>query len=289
MKLGVIGLGYWGTNVFNTLSKTNDKDLVLCDPYLDQYSRETYKGYDFCEDYRDLGCDSVFIIIPPALHYEVCRHFLDKGVNVFCEKPLCFSLEEATDLYERAEKNGCKLFVDWICTFTNELNFIKRDYDRGRFGGVKSIFSERLALGPIRDDVDARWDLSSHDISVIAYMFEGRPEKTFWSDSKRNKKSSRHDSCCGVLHYDNFYAILNASWEFIHGKKRRFVFEFDKVLVEWDDIDKSVKYNDHIVARGLSGLSPLERSIDTFLSCDEGFIQRQKRLTLDVTGILNEC
>ena len=63
---------------------------------------------------------------------------------------------------------------------------------------------------------------------------------------------------------------------------------FDKVLVEWDDIDKSVKYNDHIVARGLSGLSPLERSIDTFLSCDEDFIRRQKRLTLEVTDILNE-
>ena len=47
------------------------------------------------------------------------------GSNVFCEKPLAPSYIEVENLYKIAKQNKAKLFVDWVFTFNDYVNFIK--------------------------------------------------------------------------------------------------------------------------------------------------------------------
>lgn len=53
--------------------------------------------------------DAVYIASPHATHYAYAKAALEAGKHVLCEKPLALSGEEAVDLFETAEKNGCIL------------------------------------------------------------------------------------------------------------------------------------------------------------------------------------
>ena len=75
MRIGLVGFGYWGKIVWNNLNDMG-YEVTICDPFL----------HFGIKDYRDLDVDCVFVLTPVDSHYEVCSHFLNKGVHVFCEK-----------------------------------------------------------------------------------------------------------------------------------------------------------------------------------------------------------
>jgi predicted dehydrogenase len=55
---------------------------------------------------REDRIDAVVIVTPTAGHYEVAKAFLQAGLNVICDKPLCLSLAEARELKSLAEMGG---------------------------------------------------------------------------------------------------------------------------------------------------------------------------------------
>jgi predicted dehydrogenase len=50
--------------------------------------------------------DAVVIVTPTASHYEIAKVFLEAGINVICDKPLCLSLAEARELKSLADKGA---------------------------------------------------------------------------------------------------------------------------------------------------------------------------------------
>tara|TARA_R110000851_G_scaffold176537_2_gene323229 strand:- start:2678 stop:3511 length:834 start_codon:yes stop_codon:yes gene_type:complete len=256
MKLGVIGLGYWGKILHKTLTKI-DAEIITCDPA----SREA----DFSR-YQDLEtCDKVFVVTPVSSHSEVCRYFISRGIGIFCEKPLVMSYMEATDLYKLAKRNSSKLFVDWIFTYNNQVNLIKRliHEDSATYGCLRSISMNRQNLGPARNDVTAKYDLASHDVSVALHLLNETPQKTNWIGYKRNKDSQTNDSCHGLMQFPDTTVQINASWHY--GKKDRLcIFEFEKGFLTWEDNKNKLDFNG--VDLFEEGPSPLENSIKAFLS-----------------------
>ena len=65
---------------------------------------------------REDGIDLVSICTPNFLHYEVAKEFLSKGINVVCEKPLCFKIEEAEELAALAREKGLVFGVTYTYT-----------------------------------------------------------------------------------------------------------------------------------------------------------------------------
>jgi predicted dehydrogenase len=66
--------------------------------------------------------------------------------------------------------------------FNNTVRTIKKLIDDGELGEIRYIYSQRVNLGRIRSDVDALWNLASHDISIIQgdYAFFGPSVKFTW-------------------------------------------------------------------------------------------------------------
>jgi UDP-N-acetylglucosamine 3-dehydrogenase len=255
MKLGVIGLGYWGKILYKTLAKI-DAEIVTCDPI--------NKEADFSR-YEDLDkCDKVFVVTPVSSHSEVCRYFISKGIDIFCEKPLVMSSIEAIDLYNLARVNSCNLFVDWVFTYNNQVNLIKQliHSDIATYGALKSISMNRQNFGPVRDDVTAKYDLASHDISIAIHLLNSTPDKINWIGYKRNKYSNTNDSCHGLMQFKDVTVQVNASWHY--GKKDRLcIFEFEKGFLIWEDDKSRLEFNDINLFE--EGLSPLENSVNSFL------------------------
>ena len=294
MKIGLIGLGYWGKIILKNLVNLGEYNLILCDNIVPKSAPN--EKYEYFSDYKDLNCDYVFITTPASTHYEICKYFLEKEIGVFCEKPLVTSSSQVEKLYDIAFKKKAILFTDWIFTFNSHIETMKNDYDNGKLGKIKSIFMNRLNLGPKRDDVNARCDLASHDISIIQYLFSEIPRNIRWTDYKRNKLSVQEDSSLGLIEFSDFSASINVSWHY-RKKVRECVFEFEKYFVVWDDYKRVLQYEDSsnvnypVYSGNLSYpcqeySPPLLNAINAFFSFTIEDMKKQKKLTIDTTKIL---
>ena len=294
MKIGIVGFGYWGKIILKNLVNMGYKDIQICDITFGENTK--VNGYKKLKDYKKLDCDTVFITTPTTTHYDVCKHFLENKVRTFCEKPLTVNSLNSEELYQIAYKNDTVLFTDWIFTFNSHIIQMKKDYNSGKLGKIKSIFMNRLNLGPERIGVNARWDLAAHDISIIQFLFEKNPNLIRWTDYKRDKKSKQDDSSLGLIEYDNFTASINVSWQY-RKKVRECVFEFENYFVTWDDYRRFLQYEDSsnvrfpIYSGNLSYpcgeySSPLVNSISSFFTFNKDDVSKQKKLTIETIKIL---
>jgi predicted dehydrogenase len=289
MKIGLIGLGYWGKIILKNLEGLGHKDIVVCEN--DDHRRgQVVSPYQKVKHYKELqkhDVECVFVITPAAQHYDICKYFLEDGVHVFCEKPLSLSVKECQELYSLAYQNECNLFVDWIFTFNAELKTIKKYLDSAQLGKLYSVFFNRLNFGPVRHDVSARIDLASHDLSIIFWLFENNKlVSSQWLDYQNNHKTLMKDSAIGVLKFEEFVAVINASWHYPI-KNRECIFAFEKGILKWDDITQQVWFNNKLVETPKE-LSPLEKSINEFFSFSAEKMKKQQILTQQVTALLEE-
>ena len=60
----------------------------------------------------------------------------------------------------------------YIYFYNDYIKYIKKILKKNYLGKIYYVSCERLNLGPVRNDINSAWDLSSHDISICNYLFE---------------------------------------------------------------------------------------------------------------------
>jgi len=65
---------------------------------------ENFKEIAEKEGQERIKIDFVIIITPNNSHFEITRYFLEKGINVVCDKPLNLKVEETKELTNLAGK-----------------------------------------------------------------------------------------------------------------------------------------------------------------------------------------
>lgn len=100
----LIGYGNWGKRIYPSLKK-NFKVVKIIK------SKDNYKTID----YNDINW--AFVITPERTHYKFVNFFLKKKINVFCEKPISLSLNNAKKLINLSIKNNIKLYISDIEIF----------------------------------------------------------------------------------------------------------------------------------------------------------------------------
>lgn len=280
MKIGLIGFGYWGKIIYNNLKKI-DCEVIVCDNESELEIVE-YKNY---RDLINKNIDYVFVITPTVFHFDCVKFFLEKGINVFCEKPLSLSSLECSELFKLSEENNCILHIDWIYTFNDHVDYIKNIINSNVLGKLQSITMKRLNRGPIRYDVSAKWDLMSHDLSILFYILEKNPSKVKFIEFFKKINNLKFDSCISLINFEDVHCTLECSWEYPI-KDRKCVFEFEEGHILWDDNEKKLIINEEIIDIPEQN-TPLEKSIKTFLSKKTNS-EFHKNITLKVTKILEK-
>ena len=114
IRLGFIGLGNRGDQVLDAFRKHADAEVIaVCDihqPYLDFAAKKIGTSPQRFTDYRRLlelkEVDAVVINTPDHWHALQTIHACEAGKDVYCEKPLSYTMREARRMVEAARRCG---------------------------------------------------------------------------------------------------------------------------------------------------------------------------------------
>lgn len=248
LRIAIIGFGHWGPNYARILAGTlGGARLVACaEPAsgrLAAFERQ-YPSARAYADYRRLlregDLDAVIVATPTSTHREVVEDCLRAGLHVLVEKPLASTVEDAEALAALARESGRTLMVGHTFLFNPAVRAIKRYIDEGQLGKIRYLYFQRTGLGPIRQDVNALWDLAPHDLSMLRYWLGADPIDLV-ARGEAYLKPGTEDVVFVTLKYpEQVLASIHVSW-LDPVKVRRVTVVGDKKMVVFDDTHATEK------------------------------------------------
>jgi predicted dehydrogenase len=182
LRIGVVGLGYWGPNLVRVLQERPDVEVAwACDARRSALKgiARRYPGVRRTQQLervlRDRNMSAVAIATPVATHHELASAALRAGKHVFVEKPLAASSEEALDLIELSKERGLVLMPGHTFLYSPPVNLIRDLIQSGELGDLYFISASRVNLGLHQSDVSVAWDLGPHDFSILRYWLDEMP------------------------------------------------------------------------------------------------------------------
>ena len=243
MRVNVIGAGRWGPNLIRTFFQHPEVEAVKVGDINAKRLESVQARMPAIEVttdvnvlLRDPRADAVVIATPFSCHFEQARIALQNGKHVLVEKPLAPTVEECEILKQIAFDKRLVLAVGHVFLFNPGIRKIKELIDSGELGALNYMFATRTNLGPFRDDANALWDLSSHDLSIFEY-WRGRSPIRVSATGRQCTMKGISDVVVGSFAYeDGVMASVHASW--LNPKKvREITIVGTKKMVTWNDVD----------------------------------------------------
>jgi len=176
LKVGVCGAGYWGKNLIREINK---RKQLVCVCELDKKLWDSaLHNVVFTQDFDEFLSlvDVVVLATPISTHFALARRALQQNKQVFVEKPLATSAEEAQLLVREAERRELKIFVGHILHYHLAAQTLFQWLACHPAEKVDHIISSRgRHSGRVARSGHLLWDLGPHDISVILRL--ARPNK----------------------------------------------------------------------------------------------------------------
>ena len=226
--VAIVGAGHWGPHLvrnFSTLHGSQALWVVDTDEGRRKIMAERFPGLattdDVAEVLSDDRVDAVVVATPTSTHAGLVEKALRAHKHVLVEKPLTNDLKSARDLCAIADNNNLVLMVGHVFLFNAAVNGAKSYIDDGSLGDIRYMSMIRTNLGPVRYDVNAAWDLASHDISIANFWLGSSPLQV----SALGGSWVNHgveDSVFLTLQYpENVLVHIEASW--MNPSKRRLI------------------------------------------------------------------
>ncbi len=144
MRIGIIGLGGWGTaGHMQAFHGSSHSDIVAVCDVVPGRAEEIARQFDVesaFTDYRDLlrlpNLDAVDIATPNKFHREIALAALAAGKHVLCEKPLALTVEHAQEMTDAAAKAGVHAAVNFVHRFVPSARYVKQLIEEGALGKI---------------------------------------------------------------------------------------------------------------------------------------------------------
>lgn len=153
IRVGVVGLGKMGLSHLSMIRAHPDvsvEGVVDSAGYilgvLSKYTGlKTFTDFEKMLDSVEL--DAVLIATPTRFHAAMVRTALDRGLHVFCEKPLTLTAAESAELAGVAAVRGLVTQVGYHNRFVGTFREAKRLLEAGAIGRVTHLQAE--SYGPV--------------------------------------------------------------------------------------------------------------------------------------------
>ena len=205
--IAIIGLGYWGTIVTNTLVSMNIfKKIYIYDNDYDK-SKILIKKFGSKVDYLSLDeikknkqIKNIFLATPPRENFKILNSLIDFNKNILIEKPGLINSNHYKKIKKKLFLKKNKVSFGYIYIYNNYIRYIKKIIKSKKLGKIKYINFQRQNFGPIRNKVSAAYDLATHDISILNFLLNKKISL---------KRSINHD-ILGKKNFDISYLNLKS-------------------------------------------------------------------------------
>jgi predicted dehydrogenase len=262
VRIGVVGLGYWGPNLARNFDALPGCELAwVCDGSIERlnafrgrfpHARETT---ELDELLADPDLEAVAIATPVPTHATLACRVLEAGKHAFVEKPLAQSVDDAEEVVAAARFSGRTLMVGHLLEYHPGLERLKELVDSGELGKVHYIYGNRLNLGKLRADENALWSLGAHDVSVLLWLTQEDPIECHAHGESYMRDGIEDVVFCYLRFPSGLAAHLHLSWLDPH-KERRFTVVGSKRMATFDDMaveQKLTVYDKGVDQQGFRG------------------------------------
>ena len=259
-NLVLVGHGYWGQNLERVIK--NNKNLYNLIGVVDlKYNKNEIDNTYYFNNFKELisskvKIDCAVISTPATEHYHLTKIALENNINCLVEKPFVLKSSQANELFSIAKEKKLTLMIDNTFLYDNSIIELVKQVKSEKIGKILHINFERTNLGPLREDVSALWDLTSHDISILLAINNVLPKDVKVTGANfTNKKVA--DVVITTFFQENIFVSSVASW--LHPEKTRIIkIVGEKGMILWNGMDlnqelrvysdnkkkKSKKFND---------------------------------------------
>ncbi|MFC4171915.1 Gfo/Idh/MocA family protein [Microvirga sp. GCM10011540] len=144
-RIGFLGVGWIGRHRMEAILKTGMVEAAaIADPSPEMAAEAARMAPDAqlvstLDDLLDAGVDGVVIATPSAMHAEQSIRALERGVAVFCQKPLGRDAVEAKAVVDAARRANRLLDVDLSYRFTEGMQRIREVIRSGELGHIYAV------------------------------------------------------------------------------------------------------------------------------------------------------
>ncbi len=273
IRVGVVGLGYWGPNLARNFAATSGCALEwLCDESMQARDRlaPSFPGARTTDNLNDLlndeELDAVALATPVPTHAELAIRVVEAGKHCFVEKPLATTAADAEEAVAAAKRAGRILMVGHLLEYHPAVDRLKELIESGELGSLYYVYGNRLNLGKLRADENALWSLGAHDVSVVLALIDEEPVECLAHGSSFVREGVEDVVFCYLRFPSGAVAHLHLSWLDPH-KERRLTVVGSKRMATFDDMQiegKLTVYDKGFDEDSRSWGEYIARSGDTF-------------------------
>ena len=230
INVGVIGTGWCGgirANACNDnplvnklyIAETNKKRLYELKNSLDlENATEDWQNLVYDDD-----IDTIIIsATPETTHYPMALASLKAGKNVFLEKPISTTLEEAEELINESKKNNVKFTIGYSQRFNAKYAYVKKSLQEKIIGEPVTCLVSRHITRELGEKISGRTALSpaamesTHDLDFLLWCLQPRkPVKVYSQTAGKlfSKKSNTPDHQWIIVTLDDGMTItVGGGW-----------------------------------------------------------------------------
>ncbi len=245
VKIGIVGSGYWGTNIIKTLEDLRIKSIYIFDLNKKQLlsTKKKFSHISIVNSLQDLlklDLDCYFLVTPTSTHYKIAKQIILKKKDLFIEKPVTLSSKHILNLRKISKIHKTILMSGYIYNYNIYLKYIKNKIiNKNKLGKIKYIYFERSNFGPIRNDASCIWDLAAHDISSCIYLL-GRNPKIVGGHGYDFLKRKIYDISSIYLFSQGIDIEIKSTW-LSPTKNRKIIIVGDYKMLSFDELDPKNK------------------------------------------------
>jgi predicted dehydrogenase len=246
LRIGVIGYGYWGPNIVRNLWSLEGCEVAgVCDtsPAALRRVHRAYPGLPVTTDPSELltspKIDAIAAVTPVATHFELAKTALRNGKHVFIEKPFTSTTQQAEELIELGAQKKLTIMVDHTFLFTGAVRKIRELLDEGVLGDLYYYDSTRVNLGLFQHDVSVIWDLAPHDLAIMDFLIQARPDAVT-ATGEAHLNGLADVAYVTVYFPGNIIAHINVNW-LSPVKIRTTLIGGEKKMLVWNDLEADEK------------------------------------------------
>jgi len=227
INIGVIGVGGRGSYVAREFAKAGEKEnaqiLAVCDVWekRKQKAAQAHNATGYL-DYRELlnrdDIDGVVVATPDHWHATIALEAMDRGKDVYCEKPMCHTIDEARRLVDTVKETKRVFQVGSQTTSGDQWSKARKAIQDGMIGQVlqsQGSYHRNSKEGEWNWPIDAQAGPDAKGENFIDWkMWLGPAQKRAW-DADRYFRFRKYWDYSGGIATDLFYHVvapMNIVW-----------------------------------------------------------------------------